>query len=58
MDRVPKGTKMLHLCHLSPTSYLQILKSWYPLGQMGPHLVLEEIMVHFQVPRVWFFLLG
>lgn len=57
MDRLSKGTKMLQ-CHLSPPSYLQILKSWYPLGQMGPHLALEEIMVHFQVPWVWFFLLG
>lgn len=42
---------------LSP-SYLQTLKSWYSVGQMGPHLVLEEIVVHFQVPWVRFLLLG
>lgn len=43
-------------CHLSP-SYLQVLKSWYPLGQLRPHLVLEEIVVHFKVPWVRFLLL-
>lgn len=42
--------------HLSP-SYLQSLKCWYSLGQMGPHLVLEEIMVDLQVPWVRFLLL-
>lgn len=56
VDSLSKGTVVLQ-CHLS-ASYLQSLKSWYPLGQMGPHLVLEEAMVHFQVPWVWFLLLG
>ena len=55
--RPSRGAQVLR-GRLSPSSYLQSLKSWHPPGQTGPHLLLEESMVHFQVPWVWFLLLG
>ena len=37
--------------------YLQILKRRNTIGQMGPDLLLEELVIYFQVRRLWFLFL-